>query len=192
MQIIKNTNQQLIKKIPGNYYTDLLCGASTGISSGAILNNALNYYAIIIPESLLISEIAFRQTTTAAGVSFKMNLYDSYPDTLLPRNKLLTDTIVSADNLGIKSLPVNRVLKGLYFVGVIRSGGGSPSCVTKANTLQVSQIFNLNGATGGDTAPSLGTRKNLHVYADIFPDPAIQNETITYVNSAILMLWYKI
>jgi hypothetical protein len=127
MQIIKNSNQQLINKITGNYYTDLLAGASTA-SSGAAVGQNLTYTALLIPDAVLVSEIAFNQTNTAVGISFKCNLYDANPATLLPNNKLLaSDVTISADAAGTKVIAINRVLKGLYYLAVTRNGGASPT-----------------------------------------------------------------
>ena len=191
MKLIKNTNTQLIKKLPG-YYPDLLTGASTAASSNVATNGTLSYYALLIPETLLIQEVVINQTSSNAGVSLKMNLYDSDPTTLLPRNKLLTDQTVTSDVAGIKVLAVGLSLKGLYYFAIARPGGGAPTIRTKANNTQAGTMFGLDLSTPLNS-PILGTRLSTFTFADTLPSVATQDSpSITYLSSAIPMLWYKI
>jgi hypothetical protein len=192
MQIIKNTNQQLIQKIPGNYYTDELAGTSTA-SSGSAVGQSITYTALLISDSIPIIELAFNQTNTAVGVSYKCNVYDSDPLTLLPRNKLLgSDVVLSADTAGVKIVPVNRVLKGLHYLAVTRTGGASPTLTTKANTSHLGNDFGL-GSTTILATPNLGTRLTTFTFAGNMPNPATQDSpSITYLSTTILMVWYKI
>jgi hypothetical protein len=192
MQIIKS-NQPLIKKIPGNYYTDVLAGTSSASSTTAI-GQSVTYVALWFPESTFVSEIAFNQTNTAVGISHKCNLYDADPNTLLPKSKLLTsDVTISADAAGVKSVPINAVLQGFYYLAITRSGGAAPSLTTKANVSHLGAFFSLGITTGGVTAPNLATRLTTFTFANDLPNPATQDSpSITYLSTAIPMLWYKI
>jgi hypothetical protein len=188
--IIRNPSKIIIPKLSGRYYTEGYF-TSTATSTAAFGQN-ISYYSILLPEDLNIAEIGFNQTTANAGITYKANLYDSDPATLLPKNKLLADQTITADAIGFKALTVNRFLKaGLYYFAAIRTGGSSPTVTTKANTLGAGTVLGL-GAVTPLTAANLGTRLSAFTYANDLPNPATQDSPVTYINSGIPVLWYKI
>lgn len=191
MQIIKNTNQQLIKKIPGSYYTEDYF-ASTATSSATFATSAISYYCFVLPESLNIAEIGFHITSAAAPTTLgRFNLYDSDPNTLLPKNKLFADQTILIDSIGFTAFTVNSFLKsGLYYFAGLRPGG-SFTVRTKANFAE-GNFIGL-GATEALVAPNVGTRLSPYSFGSDFPNIAIQNSpNITYLTASPPVLWYKV
>jgi hypothetical protein len=195
MLIVKNNNKIThIKKIPGNYYTEGV-HFSTGTTSTGIVSGQLIYYAFILPEDLNIIEIGFNVTSGGGvGSTCKLNLYDSDPTTLLPRNKLLTDQTVATNTNGFKSIVVNSFLQsGLYYVAITRTSASPPTVTGKNNT----GAGNATLALAAETTPREGVRLAIILstfnYSDNLPNPAIQDSpNITYTFSNIILFWYKI
>lgn len=191
MQIIKNTNQQLIKKISGNYYTEGYF-TSTATSSLTIASSAVSYYCFVLPENLNIAEIVFNITSAAAPTTLgKFNLYDSDPNTLLPRNKLFTDQTILLDSTGFKAFTVNRFLKaGLYYFAGLRPGG-TVTVTTKGNFTGIGNVISLSNTP--IITPYIGTRLSTYSFGSAFPDPAIQDSpNVTYLTASPPVLWYKV
>jgi hypothetical protein len=193
MQIIKNTNQQqLIKKIPGNYYTENYFTA-TATSAGTITTSAISYYCFVLSESLNIAEIGFNITAAAAPTTLgRFNLYDSDPNTLLPKNKLFADQTILLDSTGFKAFTINSFLKsGLYYFAGLRPGG-TVTVTTKANFFEISSFIGL-GATAAFISPYVGTRLSTYSFGSTFPNIAIQDSpNITYLTASPPVLWYKV
>jgi hypothetical protein len=191
MQIIKNSNKLTIKKLSGRYYVEAQ-HASTATSTSSI-SPSLSYFVFILLENVNITEIAF-QVTSAASVSStcKVNIYDSDPTTLLPRNKLLTDQTVAIDTTGIKSVSAILSLKaGLYYVALVRNGS-SVGLSTKANNAILGSVLGL-GAITPTTTNNVGTRLTTFNYSNSLPDPATQDSpNITYINSGAPLIWYRV